>query len=193
MASSVQCRPKNAVAPLNVYNLIPRPTNASGQPLEDIFAGARAPHQLCAAGHRYPLTVGAPLPRATGRSAQDIHFFGQALFTELYKQGERRTHGDQRTCRFPPFPSPIPSFRRRWHAFWRPAPTRPRRLACSDRFYSFGYRQLTKPTTYLSVRRRAGRHVGRYHDLGTLWQPWPDHDQLFEHRRGALQRHPAIA
>ncbi len=101
----------NPTAPHTVYNLIPA-LNSKGQPLDDV-AGGSVHHVSYGQWEQYPLDRWSAFTKGDWALTKDIHFFGQALYTNYTSLLNVRTHRDQR------HPGPhrpdttIPSFRQR--------------------------------------------------------------------------------
>lgn len=155
---------------MNVYNLIPA-TNASGQPLEDIFAGG-VHHTSYAQWEQNPLDRWSAFAKGDWALTQDIHFFGQALFTSYTSKGNVEptvTSGLQ----VPTVPVTNPFIPAALASLLatRPNPTAP--FSLLDRFYSFGYRQLTNAN---NIYQFVGGLDGTLGDTMT-WDLYGSHGQ----------------
>ena len=137
----------NPKAPLNVYNLIPQ-TNGSGQPLEDVFGGG-VHHTSYAQWEQNPLDRWSAFAKGDWALNSDIHFYGQALFTSYTGLGnvEPTVTSGLQVPTVPvtnPFiPGGLGGVPGSLYGLLqtRPNPNAP--FSLLDRFYSFGYRQLT--------------------------------------------------
>ena len=195
---------KNAVAPFNVYNLIPQ-TDPQGRPLEDVLAGS-VHHKSYASWSQLPLTRWSAFTKGDWTIFPGVHAYIQGLYTDYTSKINVEptvTSGLQ----IPTVPVTNPfipadlagllasrthyNHSRQWRPSHHGRTGRALQLVRSLLFLRLPHDHQPKP--YLPVRRRPGRDLRRYHDLGSLWQPWPDDHRLCQHWRGALQRHSAIA
>lgn len=130
----------NPKAPFNVYNLIPQ-TNAEGQPLEDIYGGS-VHHTSYAQWEQLPLTRWSTFVKGDWALTNDIHFYGQGLFT-TYTSLTNVEPTVTSATQVPTVPVTNPFIPPTLAALLatRPNPTAPFNL--NDRFYSFGYRTIT--------------------------------------------------
>ena len=71
---------KNAVAPFNVYNLIPQ-TDPQGRPLEDVLAGS-VHHKSYASWSQLPLTRWSAFTKGDWSLGSGIHAYIQGLYTD---------------------------------------------------------------------------------------------------------------
>ena len=182
---------KNAVAPFNVYNLIPQ-TDPQGRPLEDVLGWLGPSQKLC----QLVSASADPLERLhQGRLGHLPGAFmlisrGYTPTIPARSNVEPTVTSGLQIPTVPvtnPFiPGGIGGVPGDLYGLLqqRTGPTVNGVLAAnqpfslSERFYSVRLPHDHQPEPYLPVRRRPGRHPGRHHDLGRLWQPWPDHDRL---------------
>jgi iron complex outermembrane recepter protein len=131
---------KNAVAPFNVYNLIPQ-TDPRGRPLEDILAGS-VHHKSYASWSQLPLTRWSAFTKGDWALGSGVHAYIQGLYTDYTSKINVEptvTSGVQ----IPTVPVTNPFIPADLATLLasRTNPTAP--FSLSDRFYSFGYRTIT--------------------------------------------------
>jgi iron complex outermembrane recepter protein len=161
---------KNAVAPFNVYNLIPQ-TNPEGEPLEDVLAGS-VHHKSYASWSQYPLTRWSAFTKGDWDIGSGVHAYIQGLFTDYTSKLDVEptvTSGLQ----IPTVPVTNPFIPATLAGLLatRPNPTAP--FSLSDRFYSFGYRTITNQN---HIYQFVGGLDGTLRDTMT-WEVYGSHGQ----------------
>lgn len=131
---------KNAVAPFNVYNLIPQ-TDPAGRPLEDVLAGS-VHHKSYASWSQFPLTRWSAFTKGDWDIGSGIHAFIQGLYTDYTsKVNVEPTVTSGLQIPTVPVTNPFIPADLAGLLASRASPTAP--FSLSDRFYSFGYRTIT--------------------------------------------------
>jgi iron complex outermembrane recepter protein len=139
---------KNAVAPFNVYNLIPQ-TDPQGRPLEDVLAGS-VHHKSYASWSQFPLTRWSAFTKGDWTVASGIHAYIQGLYTDYTSKVNVEptvTSGLQ----IPTIPVTNPFIpadlagllAQRTGPTVNGVPAALQPFSLSERFYSFGYRTIT--------------------------------------------------
>jgi iron complex outermembrane recepter protein len=161
---------KNAVAPFNVYNLIPQ-TDPSGRPLEDILSGS-VHHKSYASWSQFPLTRWSAFTKGDWDIGSGIHAYIQGLYTDYTsKVNVEPTVTSGLQIPTVPVTNPfIPSTLASLLAT-RANPTAP--FSLSDRFYSFGYRTITNAN---HIYQFVGGLDGTLGDTMT-WEVYGSHGQ----------------
>ncbi len=161
---------KNAVAPFNVYNLIPQ-TDPSGRPLEDVLAGS-VHHKSYASWSQYPLTRWSAFTKGDWDIGSGVHAYIQGLFTDYTsKLNVEPTVTSGLQIPTVPVTNPfIPAALASLLAT-RPNPNAP--FSLSDRFYSFGYRTITNQN---HIYQFVGGFDGTLRDTMT-WEVYGSHGQ----------------
>ena len=161
---------KNAVAPFNVYNLIPQ-TDPEGRPLENVLAGS-VHHKSYASWSQYPLTRWSAFTKGDWDIGSGIHAYVQGLYTDYTSKVNVEptvTSGLQ----IPTVPTSNPFIPAALASLLatRPNPGAP--FSLSDRFYSFGYRTITNQN---HIYQFVGGLDGTLRDTMT-WEVYGSHGQ----------------
>ncbi len=161
---------KNAVAPFNVYNLIPQ-TDPSGRPLENVLAGS-VHHKSYASWSQLPLTRWSAFTKGDWSLGSGIHAYIQGLYTDYTsKVNVEPTVTSGLQIPTVPVTNPfIPTALASLLAS-RANPTAP--FSLSDRFYSFGYRTITNQN---HIYQFVGGLDGTLGDTVT-WEVYGSHGQ----------------
>ena len=169
---------KNAVAPFNVYNLIPQ-TDPQGRPLEDVLAGS-VHHKSYANWSQYPLTRWSAFTKGDWTIFPGVHAYIQGLYTDYTNKVNVEptvTSGLQ----IPTIPitnpfipgSPFGTVPGDLYGLLqsRAQPNAP--FSLSERFYSFGYRTITNQN---HIYQFVGGLDGTLGDTMT-WEVYGSHGQ----------------
>jgi iron complex outermembrane recepter protein len=161
---------KNAVAPFNVYNLIPQ-TDPEGRPLEDVLAGS-VHHKSYASWSQLPLTRWSGFTKGDWALGSGVHAYVQGLYTDYTSKINVEptvTSGVQ----IPTIPVTNPFIPATLAGLLatRTSPTAP--FSLSDRFYSFGYRTITNQN---HIYQFVGGLDGTLRDTMT-WEVYGSHGQ----------------
>ena len=161
---------KNAVAPFNVYNLIPQ-TDPQGRPLEDVLAGS-VHHKSYAQWSQLPLTRWSAFTKGDWTVAPGIHAYIQGLYTDYTsKINVEPTVTSGLQIPTIPVTNPfIPTDLANLLAT-RANPLAP--FSLSERFYSFGYRTITNAN---HIYQFVGGLDGTLGDTMT-WEVYGSHGQ----------------
>ena len=169
---------KNAVAPFNVYNLIPQ-TDPQGRPLEDVLAGS-VHHKSYAQWSQLPLTRWSAFTKGDWTVAPGIHAYIQGLYTDYTsKINVEPTVTSGLQIPTVPVTNPFIPADLAGLLAQRTGPTKNGVLAAqqpfslSERFYSFGYRTITNQN---HIYQFVGGLDGTLGDTMT-WELYGSHGQ----------------
>jgi len=161
---------KNAVAPFNVYNLIPQ-TDPSGRPLEDTLAGS-VHHKSYASWSQLPLNRWSAFTKGDWDIGSGVHAYIQGLFTDYTSKINVEptvTSGLQ----IPTVPVTNPFIPAALAGLLATRTNPTAAFSLSDRFYSFGYRTITNQN---HIYQFVGGLDGTLRDTMT-WDVYGSHGQ----------------